>query len=372
MLNLLKLLSSPASRKQAGYKKDSKKKGLLSLEQILSKAQETNSLNEKEFEALLEEAKNQNNPELITNLFSNNQTKLCLTSAVKVDLGSTEADEDGFIILTNKTIYENGKNWHNLDLPEKDLSYMVEQFNEEPKDSENRVLNSNHSRYPEDSIGEFSNLSIDEEKVNATIKIDANHPSFASQKYVLSKGDVELGFSIELTFEDVLLSLKTWEVTYKDPKLVGLATTLIPSAPGTLTKLDTTDEELEENGEEEVAEKLETKNIVLSTEVKADNVELQEMLTKLEEKLQAFEEQAKLTKLEEKLQEIEKQNKEQIDELEKSIQNRLNQVSSSNQEFIEMAIKTMENQNSTIDQQNKTIQILEKHNKLQTSISTIN
>ncbi len=337
----------------------------MSLEAILNKAQEQGFVNSQDLETLMEQAKEANNPELIQNLFANHKTKLCLNVPVKVDL-DTKMDKDGMIVLENKVIYENGKNWHGLDFSDSEMNDIAENFNNEDNESEAKVLNANHSRYPEDAIGEYTNLKVDEQKLIANkILIDANHPSFASQKYVLGKGGVELGFSVELSFEDVMISLVTWEMKFVDPRLKGLATTLIPSAPGTLTDLETpTETTLEEAPKESTEVNLSTVEITLE-ETKEDTLkpdvipepavqEVSEPETNLDTLKVEYE-----AKLQAEVKKLSNQFTERFDELEKTFNTALNQVNADSEKTLDTVISTLTNQNETLEQQNKSIKRLE-------------
>jgi hypothetical protein len=358
-------LGSPASRKQAWYKKQSKKQGLMSLEAILNKAQEQGFVNSQDLETLMEQAKEANNPELIQNLFANHKTKLCLNVPVKVDLDA-KMDKDGMIVLENKVIYENGKNWHGLDFSDSEMNDIAENFNSEDNESEAKVLNANHSRYPEDAIGEYTNLKVDEQKLIANkILIDANHPSFASQKYVLGKGGVELGFSVELSFEDVMISLVTWDLKFVDPRLKGLATTLIPSAPGTLTDLEVPTETLTKETKTEEAPK-ESLEVKLSTEEISSEETKEEVIPEPEPKevpeastnLEALKLEYE-TKLQAEVEKLSNNFTQRFDELQKTFNTALNQVNADSEKTLDTVISTLTNQNETLEQQNKSIKRLE-------------
>jgi hypothetical protein len=215
------LNKSPAVSQQHKYKQRAKQQGLLSileLSEVLSSDDETLKT---EFFEELQATKKLSIP-----------VEFTLTAQ---DLQLASSSNKGQIKKSTK-IYHNG-NFHGIDLSKDDLQYAVDNFQQE-------VVNVNHSSYPEDAFGFFTNLSIgsDNQSLSADLELFTDHPAFTKQKYAMTQG-AELGWSIEVTFGDVLLSFKDWSFQFKEPMITGLASTMIPSAPKTLMQ----DEQLEDN-----------------------------------------------------------------------------------------------------------------------------
>lgn len=215
------LNKSPAVSQQHKYKQRAKQQGLLSILELSEVLSSDDDTLKTEFFEELQATKKLSIP-----------VEFTLTAQ---DLQLASSSNKGQIKKKTK-IYHNG-NFHGIDLSKDDLQYAVDNFQQE-------VVNVNHSNYPEDAFGYFTNLSIgsDNESLSADLELFTDHPAFAKQKYAMTQG-AELGWSIEVTFGDVLLSFKDWSLQFKEPTITGLASTMIPSAPKTLMQ----DEQLEED-----------------------------------------------------------------------------------------------------------------------------
>lgn len=212
-MNLKQLLSafSPQKAKQDEYKLRAKAKGLLSFQDL---------------DFLLS-----NNSQSLQEILAENKD-LKFTLDTKFDLEIPEGQTE--FKLENKVIFDN-KNFHNLNLSQDDLEYLASRFLEETKEVK-LVLNVNHSQFPEDSIGYFENLEVKEGQILADICFtDLDNSKFQDQLRACKNG-AEFGFSIEICFDSYSVS-KKGEIKLSEPYLTGLATTLVPSAPATLTAL---------------------------------------------------------------------------------------------------------------------------------------
>lgn len=224
LLTAFNTLSSPAGKKQASYKEQAKAKKLLSILE-LSKKLEDGTLN-------------------ITELQADDKFKI-FSDPIKLDSSIlSEADDKGKVKLSNVTIFTE-KNFHNLHILEDGYRFLAEnqaQFVDENPDF--ACVNPNHTGdLPEQSFGEFTITEMNFEKgeIRADIELDINHPAFATQKYALEQDpELQLGFSIEVGAIDggFAYDVKEKAFLYSKPVIAGLATTLIPSAPGTLMNLE--------------------------------------------------------------------------------------------------------------------------------------
>ena len=220
-------LESPAGKKQAGYKKEAKAQNLLSIQELAKKLEE-GTLN-------------------ITDLQSDDKFRV-YGDSIKLDSTIlSEADEKGFIHLENYIIFSE-KNFHNLHILEEGYKFLLDNQQKMVADNpEFACVNPNHTGdYPEQSFGEFTvtEMNFTDGVLKANIDLDINHPAFATQKYALEQdSELQLGFSIEIGAIDggFAYDKEDKAFLYSKPVIVGLATTLIPSAPATLTNLDTTD-----------------------------------------------------------------------------------------------------------------------------------
>ena len=202
ILKLAKLKSDPTKIMQNAYEMQAKKKGHLSIDEIV------------------EQSKQVKCPAVLT-----------------LDaLNLAEESESKVLTLENQVIYDT-RNFHEIAFDEKEIKEMISLFNIELEaNPENGVINVNHSSLPEKAIGLYSNLSY--QKVEdghfqllATIEIDLSKMAFGEQLESIKDG-AKLGFSVEL-----MPIMKGKKLSYK---LQGLATTLIPSAAKTLTEIDPT------------------------------------------------------------------------------------------------------------------------------------
>jgi hypothetical protein len=211
---------SPAQAQQSKYKERAKQRGLLS---ILELSEVMTSEDKELKQSFFEELQATKKLSIPTNFQLSNQD---------IKLASNSNGQ----IKKSITIYHND-NFHGIDLSEENLQFAVNNQNQE-------IINVNHSSYPEDAFGYFTNLKIgdDNKSLTADLELDTNHPAFAKQRYAMTQG-AELGWSIEVTFGDIILSFKDWSYKFKDPIITGLASTMIPSAPKTLMQ----DEQLEED-----------------------------------------------------------------------------------------------------------------------------
>lgn len=223
-MNLIKLitnLASPAGKKQSAYKSQAKRKGLLSAANIVT----------------LSEGGDFNFEEL-----SQKPNFKISSSSIKMSADIlSHADENGILKLTDVVLFDE-KNFHNLKITDAGYAFLSKDHTlSVAENPEFDCLNVNHQQEPEFAFGSYEITSCDIKlrQIRGTIEMDINHPAFAEQRYSLEKdSDLELGLSIEIggvcSFDKL-----TKEIIYSEPKLMGLATTLIPSAPNTLTHMDT-------------------------------------------------------------------------------------------------------------------------------------
>lgn len=276
-----------ASKKaQDNYKKSAKSKGLL--QACLSENGAT--LDYEKFLTSFEELKKENDFDTALEVLKEvNESNLSFSVTGQADLSK----ESRGVIYTNK-------NFHGLNFSQKEMDEMVEFANQEGS----VLVNTNHLQIPEYYIGEVSNLKVEDDKISAdTSKVNFNHPAFALQKYAIENEGCQLGWSVELRFDDVLLSFKTWTLKFVDPRLRGLATTLIPSAPGTLQNEGELTSQGDKNLDETTPknEELESQKVDLATyeHLKAESEEkdkaIDELLsayTKLTETLSIYQKAA--------------------------------------------------------------------------------
>ena len=224
LLTALNTLSSPAGKKQASYKEQAKAKNLLSISEL------SNQLEKGEVN--------------ITELQSDKDFKV-FSDSIKLDSSFlSQADDKGIVKLENVVIFSE-KNFHNLHILETGYQFLAEnQAQQVDENPEFACLNSNHTGdYPEQCFGEFTitEMSFDKGEIKANIEMDINHPAFSAQKYAMEQDpELQLGFSIEVGAVNggFAYDKKDKAFLYSKPVIVGLATTLIPSAPGTLMNLE--------------------------------------------------------------------------------------------------------------------------------------
>lgn len=242
-MNLKQLLSafSPQKAKQDEYKLRAKSKGLLSLQELdLLLSGTENSLKE-----ILTENKN-----------------LKFTLDTKFNLDIPENSNE--LKLENKIIFDNA-NFHSLKLSKEDLEYLKNRFLEETKNDNFKILNVNHSQYPEDGVGYFVNLEVKNGQILADINFTDLNNSKLQDQFRAAKNGADFGFSIEICFDSYSVS-KDGHVNLSEPYLTGLATTLIPSAPATLTNLAS-----DKNEPKTVDPKtVDTKEILPNSKIKKD------------------------------------------------------------------------------------------------------
>lgn len=220
IIKIIQNLTSPASKKQKAYKKEAKTRGLMSADQFLTLVQKDElNLNE---------------------LHENPKFKL---SAESVKLSADilkQADENGILKLSNVILYD-GKNFHNLTITDGGYNFIASNHQLAVQDNpEFDCLNVGHQQEPEYAFGTYTINTCD--KINCQligdVEMDINHPAFAVQKYALEQDpELQLGLSIEIGGKCEYNKM-TKEIVYTEPVIMGLATTLIPSAPATLTNLE--------------------------------------------------------------------------------------------------------------------------------------
>lgn len=226
----------PAKSKQKKYKARAKNKGLLSLSELQRKLDSNEILS-------LEE--------LGTAIYAKEQgfEEMDIDSAV-VQLGavnlskenmSDATEDDGVVTLKDQVIFTN-RNFHGLEFTKENLQEVVKNFAEMSKEDPSvGGVNANHNQNPEFTHSYFDNLKVSNKDgvlgLTADVKLNTNHKAFELQKYSLENDGLEIGFSIEVGFDGVNLKGFNFELEYVNPKLFGCATTCIPSAPGTLTQL---------------------------------------------------------------------------------------------------------------------------------------
>jgi hypothetical protein len=212
-MNLKQLLSafSPQKAKQDEYKLRAKAKGLLSFQDL---------------EFLLS-----NNSQSLQEILAENKD-LKFTFDTKFNLEIPEGQTE--LKLENKIIFDN-RNFHNLNLSQDDLEYLAKCFLEDTKEVK-LVCNVNHSQFPEDAIGYFESLKAENGQIIADMCFTELDNSKFQDQLRACKNGAEFGFSIEIGFDSYSVS-KSGELKLSEPHLTGLATTLIPSAPATLSEL---------------------------------------------------------------------------------------------------------------------------------------
>jgi hypothetical protein len=209
---------TPSTQAQEGYKKRAKQNKLLSIVELQQ------CLNSKDMQTL--------------NAVQNKEIELDMKLSIPVDTkfefsNIENAKSNGKNLTMKDVVIFNNKNFHRLEMSKKDLQNIVDTAKDQKL-----LVNVNHEGfYPEKNFGYVSNVqSNGSDTLTADVELDVTRTCFAEQYEAITKDGAELGFSVEVEFDDVLLSFKTWDITYVDPKLTGLATTLIPSAPKTLLK----------------------------------------------------------------------------------------------------------------------------------------
>lgn len=255
-MNFKQLLSafSPQKAKQDEYKLRAKAKGLLSFQDLdfLLSSGETS----------LKEI-----------LAENKDLKFTLDTKFNLEIPENQTE----FKLENRVIFDN-KNFHNLNLSQDDLEYVASRFLDETKESK-KILNVNHSLFPEDAIGYFDNLKVEDGQILADIYFtDLDNSKFQDQLRACKNG-AEFGFSIEICFDSYSVS-KKGEIKLSEPYLDGLSTTLIPSAPATLGELsakpETKSKELDKGEDKTLANTEETtaktkKDLAMANEIKLKN-----------------------------------------------------------------------------------------------------
>lgn len=220
VIEVIQNLASPALKKQNAYKKEAKALGLLSAKNLINWL----DVNEIEFDKI------------------SNQKGFKLSSTTSYLTAETlnEADENGILKLTDKILYSD-KNFHNLKITNDGYDCLAQnRSGEVTMYPEYECLNVDHEQAPQFVIGTYEITKCDKQngQIIGNIELDINHPAFASQRYVLEKDpELSLGLSIEIGGECSYNKL-TKEIIYTNPSIQGLATTLIPSAPATLTNLN--------------------------------------------------------------------------------------------------------------------------------------
>jgi hypothetical protein len=208
---------SPAVRKQRAYKNLAKRRGLLSYNDIADALKDGEEIRGQKisFESVL------------------------IDSATILEANKTQDT----LKLTDVVLFS-PNNLNNHYIGSDELKKMVDEFNESAVDKAQDILNINHSQNIEDALGTYSNVKYDED--TNTIKGDLVVERFNNSKLqdmlaVLSESkDIQLGLSIEFTAEDYEVVDGRWGFT--ETTLVGLALTLTPSAPQTLTNLNSVDD----------------------------------------------------------------------------------------------------------------------------------
>lgn len=221
---------SPQKDQQNKYKSKARATGLMSIDEL---------------SALLKSK----DEEKLSEVLSYENLQLSIPCSVSLAINQVNS-EDKTLKLKDQVIFDNS-NFHGIVFDPLELAITVKKL-----EGQSITLNVNHSQNPEHFIGYFSNAKLNKDnQITADIEIDTQNPAFASQKYAIEKG-VELGFSIEVRFD--------WDCEFivkpTNAEIYGLATTMIPSAPATLTEIDT--EDLQSNNtitmDEEKTTKLDT------------------------------------------------------------------------------------------------------------------
>jgi hypothetical protein len=197
---------SPQKKAQDKYKETAKARGLMSYAQFES------LLQSRDFATLSE-------------VMSNSKLKLSIPCSVNFEVVNSTSH---ILELKDKVIFDN-KNFHYIHFANEELLKTVALLQGQEVD-----LNVNHSQNPEHYIGSFTNARLnDQDQIVANISIDLDNPSFDAQKYAIKQGG-QLGFSIEVEFD------WDWDFIIQpiNANITGLATTMIPSAPATLTDID--------------------------------------------------------------------------------------------------------------------------------------
>jgi hypothetical protein len=202
---------SPQKDQQDKYKARAKANGLMSILE-------------------LSEALQSKDEEILNEVLSTQQLKLSVPCSVNFAISKLQSQEKK-LVIKDQIIFDNS-NFHGIVFDSEELLATVQKLK-----GQEVTLNVNHSRNPEHFIGYFSNAKLNtDNQITADIEIDLLNPSFFAQKYAIENG-VELGFSIEVSFD------WDWDFVIKptNAEIYGLATTMIPSAPATLTEVDTND-----------------------------------------------------------------------------------------------------------------------------------
>jgi hypothetical protein len=267
---------NPAGRKQKNYRALAKKRGLMSLAESVEAVKEGENLKGGKF---------------IAETINVVESKAFLESVAKKQT----------ISLKNVVLFSpNNLNGHYI--PTEDMKNMVDQFNAEGVDKTFDILNIDHSMLTQDALGSYSNLVFDEEynQILGDVEISRfNNSKLGDMIAALDENpDMQLGLSIEFMADDYDYEDGTF--AFKETTLCGLALTLSPSAPQTLTttKLDTASvtTTVSETGSTTV---LQNGGIDTATMITVKNSEkAKETLSKLDDEPKPLQVEVKVTEME--------------------------------------------------------------------------
>jgi hypothetical protein len=247
---------NPATRKQKAYRNLAKRRGLLSFNDISQALKDG------------EEIRGQ---------------KISLESVTIESLTILEASKNqSKLDLKDVTLFS-PNNLNNHYIGSEELKKMVEKFNKDGAEKVHDLLNINHSQNIEDALGSFSNIRYDEEAnlIKGDVSVERfNNSKLQDMLSALNESkDLQLGLSIEFTAEDYEIVDSQWG--FSETTLVGLALTLTPSAPQTLTSL----ESVKQNAEKVIKEESNTSTIT----VESLQTEISDMLKSYTEQITALE-----------------------------------------------------------------------------------